>query len=190
MSSKSKWVAVLVVGGLFGVAFLAGFNTLLAHTNATEFCISCHEMEANVYKDYVETAHYSNASGVRAGCADCHVPKEYGPKLLAKVIAVKDVYHHLLGTIDTREKYLEHRMDMARRVWKKMYESDSRECNTCHSYDAMHWEKQSRKGKAQMKKAQRKGITCIECHQGVAHSLPLHYDFEEEMAKVGIDLKN
>ena len=58
-----------------GVAFWTGFNMTLDYSNTEEFCISCHEMRDNLYVEYQETIHYSNRTGVRAVCADCHVPK-------------------------------------------------------------------------------------------------------------------
>jgi hypothetical protein len=51
------------------VIFWGGFNTALEYTNTEQFCISCHEMEANVYEELTRTVHYSNRSGVRATCS-------------------------------------------------------------------------------------------------------------------------
>ena len=42
-------LGVLTLGGFMaGVVFWGAFNTGLEATNTEEFCISCHEMEANV----------------------------------------------------------------------------------------------------------------------------------------------
>ena len=60
--------------------------------------------------------------------------------------------------------------------WASMEASDSRECRNCHSYDAMHFEMQSRRAAEKMQKAVKKGETCIECHKGVAHKLPEDLD--------------
>lgn len=90
----------------------------LAYTNELEFCTSCHSMQVNL-KEYQETVHYKSASGVRAVCSDCHVPKSFGPKMVAKVLAYKDVLHEILGTLDTQEKYEAHRWEMASEVWEK-----------------------------------------------------------------------
>ena len=35
-----------------GVIFWGGFNTAMEATNTLGFCISCHEMEENVYQEY------------------------------------------------------------------------------------------------------------------------------------------
>ena len=102
-----------------GIAFSGIFNVGLAYTNEMEFCTSCHSMKTN-YDEYKETMHFKNTSGVQATCSDCHVPKEFGPKMYAKVMAAKDVYHEIMGTIDTPEKFEAHRWKMANRVWAKM----------------------------------------------------------------------
>jgi nitrate/TMAO reductase-like tetraheme cytochrome c subunit len=94
----------LVDGGFFsGVFFWGGFNTAMEATNTMEFCISCHEMRDNVYQEYKKTIHYTNRTGVRAMCSDCHVPKDWTHKMVRKVQASAEVWGKLMGTIDTRK---------------------------------------------------------------------------------------
>lgn len=69
--------ALITVGFVSGIIFWGGFNTAMEATNTLEFCISCHEMRDNVYQEYKQTIHYSNRTGVRAVCSDCHVPKDW-----------------------------------------------------------------------------------------------------------------
>ena len=158
-------LAALVV---YGIAFYP----LLEATNSTEFCVSCHSMQATVYKEYKTSLHYSNPSGVRAGCPDCHVPKPLGPKLVAKVRAAKDVWHEMLGTIDTPEKFEAHRWRMASAVWAMLERTDSATCRSCHSWDSMDLEEQDRIGRRKHRSAKEEGKTCIECHKGLVHKLP------------------
>lgn len=73
-SAKCAVLTLLVVGFFSGIVFWGGFNTVIEWTNTEKFCISCHEMNDNVYVEYKETIHYSNRTGVRAVCSDCHVP--------------------------------------------------------------------------------------------------------------------
>ena len=82
-----KRIGVVTVLLLFvaGIVFWGGFNWALEATNKESFCISCHEMQENVFKEYQNTIHYTNRTGVRATCPDCHVPKEWGPKMIRKV---------------------------------------------------------------------------------------------------------
>jgi cytochrome c-type protein NapC len=165
--------ALIALGLVFvgGIVFAGLFNVGLSATNEMEFCTSCHSMKINL-EEYKETSHYKNASGVRATCADCHVPKEFGPKMVAKVIAAKDVYHEILGTIDTPEKYEAHRWDMASRVWEKMRASNSRECRSCHDFSQMALDDQSRSARNKHGRAEDEGKTCIDCHKGIAHKEP------------------
>jgi cytochrome c-type protein NapC len=166
-----RLILLLVVLFVAGVGFAGAFNATLSATNEMEFCVSCHTMEIN-YKEYQESLHFKNQSGVQATCADCHVPKAFIPKITTKVIAAKDVYHEVMGTIDTPEKFEEHRWTMASRVWKKMERSDSRECRTCHEFKNMDLSEQSRSARSRHARAEDKGQTCIECHQGVVHQMP------------------
>lgn len=158
---------------LAGVAVYAlAFHPLMVSTNTTEFCISCHTMHDNVYQEYRKSAHYTNASGVRAGCPDCHVPKELGPKLYAKVRAAKDVWHEMLGTIDTPEKFEARRWQMASAVWAMMERTDSSTCRSCHDFDSMDMGLQDRMGRRKHQSAIEAGQTCIECHKGLVHKYP------------------
>jgi nitrate/TMAO reductase-like tetraheme cytochrome c subunit len=71
-------------------------------------------------------------------------------------------------------------MELAQRVWKTMKESDSRECRNCHSWDAMHLEKQNSRSRVAMAKGQKEGKTCIDCHKGIAHLLPKEFKGDDE----------
>ena len=75
-SAKYSLLSLLFVGFVGGIVFWGGFNTAMEATNTLEFCISCHEMRDTVYEEYKQTIHYSNRTGVRAVCSDCHVPKD------------------------------------------------------------------------------------------------------------------
>ncbi len=167
-----KKKAAIVIGiFLLGFAAFGGMNLFFSYTNEMEFCISCHSMNTN-YEEYKETVHFKSASGVQATCADCHVPKEFFPKLAAKVIASKDVFHEIIGTIDTPEKYEAHRWEMANRVWAKMKATDSRECRNCHDFNNMDLSSQSRMARKKHARAPMNGDTCIDCHKGIAHMEP------------------
>lgn len=164
--------SLLLVGFVAGILFWGGFNTALEVTNTETFCISCHEMRDNVYPEYQETIHYSNRTGVRATCPDCHVPKEWGYKMVRKVQASRELWGKMVGTIDTPEKFEAKRLTLARSEWKRMKNSDSRECRNCHSFDSMDTEKQKQRGRKQHEMAIADNMTCIDCHKGIAHHLP------------------
>jgi cytochrome c-type protein NapC len=162
----------------FGAVLLSLANFGLEATNSTAFCTSCHSMKTNLV-ELEKSTHYSNASGVHAECADCHVPKAFFPKMKAKILAVKDVYHEIIGTIDTPEKYEQHRWEMANRVWDKMKATDSRECRSCHSYARMTLIAQDEMASDRHKSAEKKGKTCIDCHKEITHKPPIEPDDED-----------
>jgi cytochrome c-type protein NapC len=171
--TPTRRVKLIVLAAIFiiGIVFAGLFNTGLAYTNEMEFCVSCHTMQTN-YNEYKESLHYKNQSGVQATCSDCHVPKPFVPKMITKLVAAKDIYHEIIGTIDTPEKFEAHRWDMASRVWKKMRDSDSRECRSCHEFANMDLSEQGRSARSRHAKAEEKGQTCIDCHTGIVHNEP------------------
>ena len=160
---------LLFVGG---IVFWGGFNWALEATNKESFCISCHEMEENVFREYQNTVHYTNRTGVRATCPDCHVPKEWGPKMIRKIQASNEVLHKILGTIDTPEKFNKKRHELAQHEWDRMKKSDSRECRNCHSLESMNPEAQKQRARKQHEMAKEDNMTCIDCHKGIAHHKP------------------
>jgi len=178
-SMRYGWGAIFAVGGVAGIIFWGGFNTFMEHTNTLGFCVSCHEMRDTVYQEYKQSVHYQNPSGVRAICADCHVPKDWTAKLVRKIKATNELYHKIAGTIDTPEKFEAKRLELAENVWAEMKSNNSRECRNCHSYDAMHFEKQRKRSAEKMRVAFEEGKTCIECHKFIAHKRPADYEDDD-----------
>jgi cytochrome c-type protein NapC len=171
-STRYSLLGLLVVGFFGGIIFWGGFNTGMEATNTMEFCIGCHEMRDNVYEEYKTTIHYSNRTGVRAVCSDCHVPKDWTHKIMRKIQASKEVFGKITGVIDTKEKFETHRLAMAEREWARMKSRDSIECRNCHSFDAMSPEVQKKTPYKKHMEAKAAGKSCIDCHQGIAHKLP------------------
>ena len=164
---------------IVGVIFWGGFNTAMEATNTMEFCISCHEMEENVYREYTTTVHYSNSSGVRATCSDCHVPDPWVHKVVRKVQASNELLHKALGSIDTPEKFDAKRLQLAKNVWRSMKATDSRECRNCHDFGSMNPENQKKRARKQHILGMEQGNTCIDCHKGVAHK-KVHDELSED----------
>lgn len=175
-STKYSVGLLLILGFTVGVVFLGGFNYSMAVTNTEGFCISCHEMEHFVFSEYKETNHYSNRTGVRATCPDCHVPKDFTHKMARKIKSTGEIWHKLMGSISTPEKYEAKRLELAQRVWDDMEASDSRECRNCHHYEYMDMEKQDEESAMIHDEGLDSGVTCIECHKGIAHKLPEGYE--------------
>ena len=173
--SRRAWIigAMTAAGGvLIGVLLCAGLYGAVVYTDRLEFCISCHEMKATSFAEYSKSIHYQNASGVRAVCIDCHGPRGLVPLLIDKVRATNDLLQHLLGTIDTPEKFEAQRLRMAKQVWARLQASDSAECRGCHSWEAMDFHKQRPAAVEKMQPASQSGDTCISCHKGIAHHMP------------------
>lgn len=167
-------LAFLTLGGFVGgVMFWGAFNTALELTNTETFCVSCHEMKTNVYEELSRTVHFSNRSGVRASCPDCHVPHQWTDKIARKMQASKEVWGKIFGTINTRQKFLDHRLELAQHEWSRLKANDSLECRNCHSSSAMDFSKQTvRAAEIHSRYLLTGQATCIDCHKGIAHELP------------------
>jgi nitrate/TMAO reductase-like tetraheme cytochrome c subunit len=182
-SLRFSLATLLIVGGIGGILFWGAFNWVMEVANTESFCISCHEMRDNPYKEMQQTIHFKNRSGVRARCSDCHVPHEWFFKVRRKIQASNELLHKVLGTVNTPEKFEHHRLELAERVWASMKATDSRECRNCHSASAMDPHKQTEAAAKVMAEGFQAGLTCIDCHKGVAHKLPKTPDEDEGPSK-------
>ena len=164
----------LTIGGFIaGIIFWGAFNTALEATNTEAFCTSCHEMRDNPFEELKPTIHYSNRSGVRATCPDCHVPHKWTDKIARKMQASKEVWGKIFGTINTREKFEAKRLHLAQNEWTRLKANDSLECRNCHEFDSMDFTLQAQRASKQHSTALASGEkTCIDCHKGIAHELP------------------
>lgn len=174
---RTKWLLGIPLGGFLalvvGAAAMFGTGAAIEATGTDEFCATaCHSHEQFIYPEWKESVHYSNRSGVRAGCADCHIPKEYPDKLIVKTKAgIRDGYHEfVLGSISTRERFEARRAEMAEKVWEEMRANDSRACRTCHKAES--FADQSDRAERMHGRMETGDTTCIDCHDGVAHLAP------------------
>lgn len=172
--ATSLSLGVLALGGFIaGILFWGGFNTALEVTNTEAFCISCHEMKSNPYPDLQATIHYSNRTGIRAICSDCHVPHNWTHKIARKMQASKEVWGWLFGTIDTPEKFAAKRRELAEHEWARLKANNSLECRNCHQFESMDFTRQSSRARLMHSTLLASGEkTCIDCHKGIAHRLP------------------
>ena len=174
---KKPLILAGLAGALLMLLMIPVGHKVIEYKESPEFCSSCHSMDIAV-EEYQQSMHFKNNSGVSADCADCHIPPGVDG-VVRSVKAVKEVYHHILGTIDTPEKYEENRMRMAKQAWADFDKSQSSACRTCHTYDAMDFAKQhDSAGAKQMKDAfAANDQNCVTCHRGIAHKMP---DMEAE----------
>ena len=171
-SGRFMLATLVIFGGVWGILFWGGFNWGMEEANTLQFCVSCHEMRDTVYKEYTESIHYRNQFGVRAICSDCHVPRDWFAKVRRKIQASNELWHKILGTVNTPEKFEQHRQELAESVlggheserltrvpWLPQckchgHSSDDPGCATRHDTGITG------------------GLTCIDCHKGIAHHLP------------------
>lgn len=164
----------LTIGAFIaGIIFWGAFNTIVEATNTEQFCTGCHEMRDNPFAELQTTIHFTNRSGVRAMCSDCHVPHNWTHKMARKMQASKEVWGKLFGTINTPEKFEQHRLMLAQNEWRRMKANDSLECRNCHQFESMDFTRQSKRAADAHSTHLASGEkTCIDCHKGIAHKLP------------------
>ena len=171
-----RWFLLgIPIGGLcaliVGVFLTGGFLASLKFAETNTFCTACHEMNT-AFGEYALGAHYSNELGIRAGCANCHVPPTLVAGLVRHAEASFELWGHLTGELDTPAKYESHRLALAQKVWTELKANNSAECRSCHSPAAMALEKQPSSGASAHRGLATSGSTCIDCHKGIAHTLP------------------
>ena len=160
-------ILLTIIGTIVGTNL---FNAGMATTNTEQFCSDCHTND--VVPEYQASIHFSNRSGVKAICSDCHVPHEFIPKMVRKMQASTEVYAHFTGKVDTKEKFEKHRLEMAEREWARMKANNSQECRNCHNFNDMDYSQQKTVAQQMHALAQEQNKTCIDCHKGIAHHLP------------------
>jgi nitrate/TMAO reductase-like tetraheme cytochrome c subunit len=173
---SARWsvFALGIAGVAVGAVGVIGTQVAVHMSGTDEFCgNACHSHEQSVFPEHKLSAHYSNRTGVRANCSDCHVPHAYPKVLFYKAKAgITDALAEMRGTISTPEKFEKERWRLANIVWDEMRENNSANCRTCH--DPLAWDnkKQSEDAVKAHKKFTSGKATCIECHTGVAHKEP------------------
>jgi len=167
-SPSARYSVLMLVGGglVLGAALTLVFNVALQVTSSNAFCTSCHAQNAAI--DWKQSSHYTNRSGLIVGCADCHEPRAFVPRLLRKAQSFNEIWHQLIGTISTPEKYEAHRLELAQREWARLGKNGSQECRNCHQPDAMAVAAIKDMHKAVLTGGQ----ACTDCHKGVAHKAP------------------
>lgn len=168
-STTRSVLSLVIIGVTLGVIGMIAFNATLHATSTEAFCTSCHEMEKNAFAQLQKTSHFSNASGVSASCSDCHVPKEFGPKMIRKIEAAREVWGTITGVIDTPEKYAAHAPHMKAREIARLRANNSQECRNCHDAERMLLPMQSAKAQRYHQAMLSENKTCIDCHAGIGH---------------------
>lgn len=177
------WQAALVaIGVAIGIVVAAGTTWMVNATGTDNFCATaCHSMQwaASAYE---HGKHYTNTSGVRASCVDCHIPYEsrpatpfqyvFGTLWTKGVDGTHDVIAKMRGVISDEAKWNEQKPRLSAEVRAWFKETNSETCQGCHKLDAFA----STGPSAFMAMQEHSGlmkadkIDCIECHAGIAHA--------------------
>lgn len=179
--TNKKWMLGVPIGGvmafILGMAFLGTYHGVMDYTNKNEFCFSCHIGMDTIVEEYQQSVHFKNTQGViAASCSDCHVPRELVPKVILKIGATADIFYKLRGTITLDNFEAEHRPRLAQKVTQEFIENKSKQCRYCHQVERMDFEMQGRATARRHQMMEERGQSCIDCHAGIAHQLPLISD--------------
>ena len=172
---SARWsvLALVILGLVVGAGGVIATQVMVAATGTNEFCGgACHSMQW-VAKEYAQSGHHVNRTGVIAGCHDCHIPHHYPELLWYKAKAgVKDAIGEMRGVISTEEKFKKERARMAKLVWDEYRQNNSENCQQCHAFTADVVAKQKDFVKPMHEQFLSKAMTCIDCHKGIAHEAP------------------
>jgi nitrate/TMAO reductase-like tetraheme cytochrome c subunit len=169
-----RWLAILglvIVGGVIGAGIIVASTLVNRYTSTEAFCTSCHSM-ASIAADphYRQSAHRTNAAGVLANCADCHVPADNW---------FVETYSHAVGgihdgiaelTTNTSDPaVLSARLPvLAERVRQQMRSEGSATCRKCHDPAAIH--PASEAGRSAHAMVAQSQATCVTCHRNLVHA--------------------
>ena len=164
---------------LIGIGIFAAFLLVLGvslhatekvnvYLASTEFCVSCHSMEAYQYQEYQESRHYQTSSGVRPSCGDCHVSREFWPAVWEHMVGLEDAIAEASFDWHDPATMEDRRPAMAEKVRMSMLGNDSRACRTCHVMEAI--QPQRARGQRAHENALESGQTCIACHYNLVHA--------------------
>jgi nitrate/TMAO reductase-like tetraheme cytochrome c subunit len=160
-----------VLAFVIGVGFTGAFVGTLKIAETDAFCTSCHEMQ-QPFQELTRSNHHSNEFGLQASCGNCHVPPAFFPGLIRHIEASSEIWFHLTGKLSTPAKYEAHRLELAQKIWAELKANDSAECRSCHTPAIMALAKQPPMAADAHSSLAKSGMTCVDCHKGVAHTLP------------------
>ncbi|GAA4879261.1 NapC/NirT family cytochrome c [Ferrimonas pelagia] len=176
---KAKWLLGIPFGAFLflaaGVVGTAGFGVVMDATSTDSFCVNCH-VPSYAAEEFQTSVHGMSRSGMDVQCKDCHVPKEFLPKMWRKITAMEELFWQFKGDYNNPEAYADHKKLMQERTVEHMRSTDSHTCRSCHIVEKMDFEKQSRMASTMHKRmieadpSAENYRTCIDCHKGkIAH---------------------
>ena len=167
---KKTAVITFVIGGVAGLIAALGLEEMDRFTSTDEFCTSCHAMQAYIAEAevYKTSAHQTTASGVRPGCADCHIPKGLVAATYTHVVnGVGDLLGEITFDYNDPKVWEAEKPRLAYAVRDWMLANDSSTCRTCHEQASI--KPKRKRGQRQHQTALKEGTTCIACHYNLVH---------------------
>ncbi len=177
-SPRNGILALLAVVAVLSLSFVAA-EELNIQANSTKFCVSCHSMSAYVYEELKKSKHYTNPSGVRPECGQCHVAKRFWPAVWDHMMGTHDLISEHRNDWSTPEAFDARRAKMAEKARLKLLDEDSHTCRECHKMEAIAPTR--KRGERAHADAVKKGRTnCIACHYNLVHAeAPLTQAFSQ-----------
>lgn len=158
-------IAGLIVGAVIGAPVA---DTADRYFSSDAFCANtCHIMTATVAEELYASDHWNHPSGVRASCADCHISDGLFNAWIDHIRGTKELYAYTIGGINTVEEFEAVRPELANHTRLRMFNSDSKNCRSCHDMAAIRPERT--RGQNQHEEARENGTTCIVCHYSLVH---------------------
>ena len=167
---KKTAVVTFVIGGVAGLIAALGAEEMDRLTSTDEFCTSCHAMQAYIAEAevYKTSAHQTTASGVRPGCADCHIPKGLVAATYTHVVnGVGDLVGEFTLDYNDPKVWKAERPRLAYAVRDWFRDNDSVTCRTCHEQVSI--KPKRKRGQRQHQIALKEDMTCIDCHYNLVH---------------------
>ncbi|MCL6268787.1 NapC/NirT family cytochrome c [Sansalvadorimonas sp. 2012CJ34-2] len=154
-----------------GILVVPAFQFSMDVTGSNQFCSSCHLKMDTVVQEYQESIHFSNRTGIKATCSDCHIPNEFLPAMKVKFSGLIDTYHYLTQDFP-REEFESRRWDLFEKSLDSFREHNSSTCKNCHNINNMSTQAQTKLAAHKHNDKQHLTKTCVDCHTGSAHKLP------------------
>ena len=161
---KTAFVA-FVIGGLAGVVFALAAEQIDHLTTTDKFCTSCHAMQSYIAnaETYKSSAHQTTASGVRASCADCHIPKGLVSATYTHIVrGIGDLWGQVRFDYEDPMVWEAEKARLAYAVRDWLRANDSVTCQSCHEEAAV-------KEHREHEEIHKTGMTCIDCHYNLVH---------------------
>lgn len=160
----------IAVGILGGLVIALGAEKVDQLTSTDTFCTSCHAMQSYIANSqtYKTSVHQTATSGVRPGCADCHIPKGLVAATYTHAInGISDIWGEISNDYDDPEVWHAEKARLAYAVRDWFRDNDSVTCRECHEEASI--KPVRKRGQSQHKDARDNGMTCIDCHYNIVH---------------------